>query len=311
MGPIERLRPVNPAVEGCAYRPGEGIGKNVGVEGRDDGVGMELVVDVVLALAADNRDCGRRIPVFIVLLYSDVPLSACTGGDEAAVDAPRRKEVGAGGLDVLLRSFPTSLTGEGESSIMSTQPDVSATGVLFALVSSSTLRRPGGSLMVRSSRAPLLRREVDRIIFMAVEVVGEYMLAVLAGCADNACTAVAFAFDLPFMLPIRIRGTRVCIFCSKIFTRARISVTICTPLLLEAVADVVEELMVEEEMFRVTMGAILGRGAGVRGGIRDGERVGNVVERAIPDGLDELLGLTDADAFKPARFRAPDCPLAP
>ena len=82
------------------------------------------------------------------------------------------------------------------------------------------------------------------------------MLAELDGCADNVCVAAALAFDLPFILPIRIRGTRVCIFCSKILTRARISVTICTPLLLEAVADVVEELMVDEEIFRVTMGGI-------------------------------------------------------
>ena len=170
MGPVERFRPVIPAVEEYAYRPAEGTGKNVGVDGREEGVGIELVVAVVLALAAESRDCGRRIPEFIVLLYIDAPLSACTGGDGAAVDAPRRKDVGAGGLVVLLRS---SLTGEGESSMMSTHPDVSATGVRVALISSSTLRLPGGGFMVRSSRAPLLRKEVDRIMLMAVEAVGE------------------------------------------------------------------------------------------------------------------------------------------
>ena len=38
------------------YKPGAGIGKNVGVDGRDVGVGMELVVAVVLRLAPERRD---------------------------------------------------------------------------------------------------------------------------------------------------------------------------------------------------------------------------------------------------------------
>lgn len=37
-----------------------GRGKEVGVAGRDDGVGMELTVAVVLILAPERRDCGRR-----------------------------------------------------------------------------------------------------------------------------------------------------------------------------------------------------------------------------------------------------------
>jgi len=64
-GPVGRLSPVNPAVE--AYRPPVGIGRNVGVAGRDEGVGMELDVAVVLRLAPDSRDWGRRRPVGMVL----------------------------------------------------------------------------------------------------------------------------------------------------------------------------------------------------------------------------------------------------
>lgn len=66
---MERLNPAAPAVEACAYSPAEGIGKNVGVAGREEGVGMELVVAVVLRLAPDIRDDGRRKPPFIVLWF--------------------------------------------------------------------------------------------------------------------------------------------------------------------------------------------------------------------------------------------------
>ena len=40
--------------------------------------------------------------------------------------------------------------------------------------------------------------------------------------------------------------------------------------------------------------------------MRDGDSVGNVLERAMPDGLEELLGLADAGALKPARLRTAD-----
>jgi len=42
------------------------------------------------------------------------------------------------------------------------------------------------------------------------------------------------------MLARRILGTRVCNLCSKFFTLARISETICTPRLLAATVDVTE-----------------------------------------------------------------------
>jgi len=38
------------------YNPEVGSGKNVGVDGRDTGDGMELVVAVVLRLAPERRD---------------------------------------------------------------------------------------------------------------------------------------------------------------------------------------------------------------------------------------------------------------
>lgn len=63
LGPVERFSPVIPAVDECAYKPLEGIGRNVGVAGREDGVDSELLV----ALLVDKRDCGLRRPAFTVL----------------------------------------------------------------------------------------------------------------------------------------------------------------------------------------------------------------------------------------------------
>lgn len=54
-GPTERFSDVNPAA---------GTGNNVGVAGREVGVGIELLVVV---LPAESLDCGRRMPVCIVL----------------------------------------------------------------------------------------------------------------------------------------------------------------------------------------------------------------------------------------------------
>lgn len=66
-GPLGRFRPVAPAVEECAYSPALGSGMNVGVAGRETGVGIELTVAVVLMLLrpsveVDSRDCGLRDP---------------------------------------------------------------------------------------------------------------------------------------------------------------------------------------------------------------------------------------------------------
>lgn len=66
-GPVDRFKPVTPAVVEWAYRPADGTGRKVGVAGREVGVGIELVVVAVLRLPPDNRDWGRRIPVPMVL----------------------------------------------------------------------------------------------------------------------------------------------------------------------------------------------------------------------------------------------------
>jgi hypothetical protein len=173
-GPVERFRPVIPAVEEYAYSPADGTGRNVGVAGREVGVGIELVVAVVLRLAPERRDCGRRIPAF-VLLNKELPLSLCDVGDTADVEAPRRKAVGAEGLEVRLRSLSASFTGDGESSIMSTHPDVSAAGVLAAFVSMSALLLTRLGFTLRSSPG-FVRSEFDLAMLAVgvfIEVVGE------------------------------------------------------------------------------------------------------------------------------------------
>ena len=93
------------------------------MEGRDDGVGMELavlVVALVLTLLrpsvdTERRDCGRRIPVGMTLC--DNALGALllllpADGDSVELEDIERKAVGAelGGLDVRLRSLSLSLS---------------------------------------------------------------------------------------------------------------------------------------------------------------------------------------------------------
>ena len=70
-GPVERFVPAFPPL----YKLAEGTGRNVGVDGRDEGVGMELAVLVVAfvlmllrpSVEVDSLDCGRRMPVAITL----------------------------------------------------------------------------------------------------------------------------------------------------------------------------------------------------------------------------------------------------
>lgn len=106
-----------------------GTGKNVGVAGREDGVGMVLMVAVVLWLSPERRDCGLRL--FIVLEGKGLGLEKV--GEDADVGSPLRKELGIEGLDTRLRSFSVSFAGEGVSSIMRTHPDVFGSGVVAPL----------------------------------------------------------------------------------------------------------------------------------------------------------------------------------
>lgn len=70
-----------------ADRPAVGTGRNVGVAGRDVGVGIELVVVV---LPAERRDCGRRAPVLIVLWYNPLGLLEGRVGEAEDVEAAGR-----------------------------------------------------------------------------------------------------------------------------------------------------------------------------------------------------------------------------
>ena len=94
----------------------------------------------------------------------------------------------------------------------------------------------------------------------------------------------------PEMLPIRSLGTREWIFCSSALTRVRISLTICTPLLLDTDGTAALKLLT-----RGTAVVVCIRGGRVIGS-RDGEGdivVGMVTERGIAPGVPGL---------KPARL---------
>lgn len=85
---------------------------------------------------------------------------------------------------------------------------------------------------------------------------------------------------------LRTLGTRECSFCSRIFTRARISVTICTPFDLP-VNEEVEEASVGRWVIVLTRG-VLGAGR------RDGEMV--LVARMV-----DCVGVVAVGVGNPAR----------
>lgn len=101
------------------------MGRNVGVEGRDAGVKIELpdvVVAFVLTLLrpSDKRDCGLRRPMGIVLWDSALGdrLLNMEVGDADAESVVRYAD-GALGLDLRF-----SFTGVGESCISITHPSI-------------------------------------------------------------------------------------------------------------------------------------------------------------------------------------------
>lgn len=167
-----------------------GNGKKVGVAGREVGVGIEVVVAV---LPPDNRDCGRLIlvlPVLIVLWKRGLAFDDPKVGEEE-VDAAGRNVLF--GLEPLRRSFG----GEGESSIMSTQPEVSPAEP-FLLFSDSV------SVLRLESELRLFDRGFSQLVRLSTlrEPDGGVGLPRLDA-------ARAFAFCRPDMLPIRNLGTRV------------------------------------------------------------------------------------------------------
>lgn len=254
----------------------------MGVVGRDEGVGIELVVLVVAVLTllrpSDTLDCGRRIPSGIVLWDSALGALGMPVGDGESwgVEGRGRKAEGAEGLEVRLRSLSLSFAGEGESSIMRTHPEESPPDPRLRSPSESKLGRRG---FVCSSRSSLL---IDRID----EVEGAGETDTDEGPAFGGGGG-GIAIVLLVVLPMRSLGTRVWIFCSNTLTRALISDTICTPLLLDAVPGT--PLLVLVELRLETLRLTAGLGTGVRGGKREGvDSDGTVPERARDD--EELVG---------------------
>lgn len=201
-------------------------------------------------------------------------------GDSCGVGGGRKAE-GAVGLDceVRLRSLSLSFVGDGESSMMRTHPDESPPDTRFRLLSESKLGRRSFGCDERSS---LLTDRVD-------DVEGEGETETDEGPAFGGGGGGGIAMVRLVVLPIRSLGTRVCIFCSRTLTRARISDTIWTPLLLDAVAVTPLLVLVAVELRFETLRLTAGLGTGVRGGRREGvKREGKVLERAR-DG-EELVG---------------------
>lgn len=168
-----------------------------------------------MVLLADNRDCGRRRPEFIVLWPRVLALLAPNVGD-GIEDGPGRNAVGADGLETRRRSLSFWFGGDGESSMIRTHPDESP-----------------GSLFVSSSLSPLRLESALRLL----ERLSQLVFAVEALLEDEdedegpelfitVDEASELVLGRPVILPIRNRGTRVWIFCSKLRTRARISDTI-------------------------------------------------------------------------------------
>lgn len=131
-------------------------------------------------------------------------------------------------------SRPFSSIGVGVmlSSMIKTQPELSLADVSFTVVSLSLwpdfpLPWFDGARFFSPSKSALRR-------FFGASEPPVFIPKRLA-------TEDVAEFDavLPDMLPIRKRGTRVCNFCSRLRTLARISDTICTPRLREVVVVVV------------------------------------------------------------------------
>jgi hypothetical protein len=153
-------------------------------------------LDVVVVLAADRRDCGRRVPGCIVLCAKILLLlAACLGfGNAEDVEAAGRNVLRVVGLEGRRRSLPASCSGE-ESSIISTQPDESNAG--------DFLRSGSISKLCLDRDDPLDRP--SRLDFGSALLDDEEMLE---GLAITDC-ANPLAFGRPVRLPIRRRGTLV------------------------------------------------------------------------------------------------------
>jgi len=181
------------------YRLCDATGRNVGVEGREDGVRIELpevVVAFVLTLLrpSERRDCGLRSPNGTAVCeraLGDRLLNIDVG--DADAEPMLRYADGADGLDLRF-----SLTGVGESCISITQP--------FSF--GSRLRPPSELMLDLLDFLLKLSCEecVERMEDEDAEGAGE---GAAGEGAAFGCGGMALAPVLLVMLPIRIRGTRV------------------------------------------------------------------------------------------------------
>lgn len=188
------------------------MGRKVGVEGREEGVGIELVVLVVAfvlvllrpSVDTDSLDCGRRM---VGMILCDKALDALLllildEGESMELEDTGRNAVGAavGGLEVRRLSLSISFAGDGESSMIKTQPDVSPPpGVRLLSASKSTLcLRDFGMVAKRSSCFDETDRDDE------VDGAGEG-----EAFAGNGGGGIELAAGRVVTLPIRKRGTRV------------------------------------------------------------------------------------------------------
>lgn len=202
------------------YRLAVGTGRNVGVVGLEMGVGMELIVlDVAFVLTllrpSDVRDCGRRIPVGIWLC--DIALGERLSDGEmgdAMVEDNGRNADGAMGPDLRRCILSLSLSGEGLSSMIRTHPEV----------------LPAGVLTFSALRSRLCDFCLDATDFSGDDDRRDDFELDVEGDRTEEGPALGVLWDAAVLtpvrlvtLPMRIRGTRVWIFCPSTSTRARIS----------------------------------------------------------------------------------------
>jgi hypothetical protein len=163
-----------------------------------------------------------------------------------------RKAVGAGGLETRRFSFKRfvslSFCGDGESSMMRTHPDESPIPLFVFFWLSLSSRE--STLFLWDSQLVFAVEEFD-----AAE---EAELIPVVGVLKPETE-----LGLPVILGILRRGTRVCIFCSKLRTLARISDTIWTPLFL-AIDPVDDDVLVIDGL-RTEDGRTSPRGLGADG----------------------------------------------
>jgi hypothetical protein len=140
------------------------------------------------------------------LILFDLPDPKAGAGIDV-VETPERNAVGAEGLESLRLSLSFPFGGDAESSMIKTHPVDSPPALLF--LGSASLLRLESLLRLLEYIELLVDDDEEAAIVLVIE----------KGAGE-------LAFDRFVTLPMRNRGTRVWIFCSRFRTRARISETI-------------------------------------------------------------------------------------